>query len=149
MNRLRFVIAAVLGAALALAAGAWFWLPDSQLASSPDPLGPRVETRRLEVGVDEQRQDVDSLTTRLDAGLKDLDALEQRAAALTERYREHAPKAQGTDHLPGTLEDIVARRTAYLRSRDGAGERDDERRISALSSDTGIPPDRIREALGR
>jgi hypothetical protein len=144
MNRLW--IAAVVVAAGALAAGAWYWQTVEPVSKADESLPSHIETRKLEVGLEEQRQHLNALNERLDSGLSQLDKLEQRALALDSRFRERL-SAEPVDNLPRTLEEIVARRTEYLESRNTTD--DHSIRIQALSSDTGIPEDKIREALAR
>jgi hypothetical protein len=129
-----------------LAAGAWYWQTVEPVSKADEALPSHIETRKLEVGLEEQRQHLNALNERLDSGLSQLDKLEQRALALDSRFRERL-SAEPVDNLPRTLEEIVARRTEYLESRNTTD--DHSIRIQALSSDTGIPEDKIREALAR
>ena len=147
MMRLRVFIPLVLALGSLAAFDTWIWQSRAPLAPADKTAPPRVESRQLEIGLQERRQQVDALDARLEAGAESLDALERRVSTLEGRYRERVSDASERADLPATLEDIVAQRTRHLQNRLAAD--DASRRVQALSDDTGIPEDRIREALGR
>ncbi len=132
------------------------------LAAFDDPSVARVDddapavpsapkTRRLQVALDAQREQVEAIAERLETSAARNDDLHERLAALTDRRPDPARPSARAHAGPRRLEDIVAQKSLQLKSRQAASalERQTAATVKALSGDTGLPEARIKAALGR